>query len=141
MNKIAQCCCGSLRADAPADPVAVLACHCLECQRRTGAPFGVGAYFRKEQVRTAGPHKVYVREGQEGRKLQIHFCPECGSSVYWYTEARPDLIGVAGGAFADPSFPQPTRSFWEATRHAWVAFEHEPERFPQQPAFAPPAKR
>ncbi|MGE0257330.1 MAG: hypothetical protein AB7H71_06995 [Alphaproteobacteria bacterium] len=54
---------------------------------------------------------------------------------------RPDLIGVAAGAFADPSFPPPTRSFWEATRHGWIAFEHDPERLPQQPAFAPPAKR
>jgi hypothetical protein len=58
-------------------------------------------------VRTAGPHNIYVREGQEGRKLQIHFCPECGSSVYWYTEARPDLIGVAVGAL--PTLPFPSR--------------------------------
>lgn len=75
MSRIAQCCCGSLRAEALADPVAVLACHCLECQRRTGAPFGVGAYFRREQVRTAGPHKLYIREGQEGRKLQNPLLP------------------------------------------------------------------
>jgi hypothetical protein len=33
----------------------------MECQRRTGSAFGVGTYFPKDQVRTEGPSKVYVR--------------------------------------------------------------------------------
>jgi len=61
MTRIARCCCGSLRAEAAGEPAVVLACHCTECQRRTGSPFGVGTYFRKEQVRTEGPSKVYER--------------------------------------------------------------------------------
>jgi hypothetical protein len=73
MNRIAHCCCGSLRAEALAEPIVVAACHCTECQRRTGAPFGVGAYFDREYVRTEGPSKIYVRDGQEGRKVRIHF--------------------------------------------------------------------
>jgi len=138
MNRIAHCCCGSLRAEALADPISVVACHCRECQRRTGAPFGVGAYFPKEQVRTEGPSKVYVREGQEGRKSHIQFCPDCGTSVYWHLDIRPDLIGVALGAFADPSFPKPMRSLWEKSRHPWTAFEHELDHFERQPALPPP---
>jgi len=140
MNRIAHCCCGSLRAEALAEPVGVLACHCLECQRRSGAPFDVSAYFLKEHVNTEGPSKIYVRDGQEGRKLRLHFCPDCGTTVYWDLDVRPDLIGVALGAFADPSFPRPTRSIWEATRHPWVAFNHELEHFQQQPPSAAPAK-
>jgi hypothetical protein len=58
MTRIARCCCGSLRAEASDEPALVAACHCMECQRRTGSPFGVGTYFRKEQVRTEGSSKV-----------------------------------------------------------------------------------
>ena len=73
MNRTAHCCCGSLRAEALVEPIVVAACHCTECQRSTGAPFGVGAFFAKEHVRTEGPSKIYVRDGQEGRKVRIHF--------------------------------------------------------------------
>src|SRR6266850_3416472 len=59
MNRTAHCCCGSLRTEALAEPIVVAACHCTECQRRTGGPFLVGAFFAKEHVRTEGPSKIY----------------------------------------------------------------------------------
>lgn len=83
MTRIAHCCCGSLRAEAAGEPAIVAACHCMECQRRTGSPFGVATYFLKEQVRTEGPSKVYLRGSHSRRKIEIHFCPDCGSSVFW----------------------------------------------------------
>jgi len=123
--RTAHCACGSLRADTTGDPIAIVACHCRECQRRTGAPFGVTVLFPKEQVRIDGPTKEYVRNGQEGRKVRAYFCPDCGTTVFWLPEKAPDAIGVALGAFADPSFPEPTVSIWEVSKHPWVAFRHE----------------
>ena len=133
MTRIAHCCCGSLRVEATGEPMFVGACHCTECQRRTGSPFGVSTYFLKEQVRTDGPSKVYVRGSDAGRKIEIHFCPDCGSSVFWYAEWGPALIGIAFGAFADSSMPWPTVSVWETTRHPWVSFDHQLDRFTVQP--------
>ena len=68
-----------------------------------------------------------------GERSKIHFCPDCGSSVFWYAEFAPDLIGIAFGAFADSSMPRPTLSVWETTRHPWVAFDHKLDRFTVQP--------
>jgi hypothetical protein len=110
-----------LRVETTGEPAIVLACHCRECQRRTGAPFGVSAYFEQTQVWTEGPSTVYVRDGQEGRKLRLRFCPSCGTTVYWDADRFPGRIGIAVGAFTDPSFPPPTRSVYEETQHPWVA--------------------
>ena len=68
-----------------------------------------------------------------GERSKIHFCPDCGSSVFWYAEFASDLIGIAFGAFADPSTPRPTLSVWETTRHPWVTFDHRLDRFAVQP--------
>jgi len=133
MTRIAQCCCGSLRAEAASEPAFVAVCHCRQCQRRTGSPFGVGTLFQKAQVRTAGPCKVYVRSSDSGGKVEIHFCPECGSSVFWYAELYADMVGIAFGMFADPSMRWPTLSVWETTRHPWVTFAHQLDRFAVQP--------
>jgi hypothetical protein len=64
-------------------------------------------------VRLEGPSKVYLRGSDSGRKIEQHFCLDCGSTVFWYSEHFPDLIGIAFGAFADPSMPWPPVSVWE----------------------------
>ena len=73
MIRTARCCCGALRAETTGEPNFVVACHCTECQRRTGSPFGVGAYFPKTQVTVSGAEKIHVRDGQDRRKLRIRF--------------------------------------------------------------------
>src|SRR5262249_49443974 len=128
MAKIAHCSCGSLCAEVTGEPAFVAACHCAECQRRTGSTFGVGTYFPKEQVHTEGPSKIYLRDSDSGRKIEFHFCPDCGSSVFWHAEFAPKLIGIASGMFADPSMPRPTLSVWETMRHPWVTFDHQLDR-------------
>jgi hypothetical protein len=133
MTRIAHCCCGSLRAEATSEPAFVVACHCMECQRRTGSPFGVSTCFPKEQARTEGQSKIYMRDTDSGQKIELHFCPNCGSTVFWYPEFFPDLIVIAFGAFADPSMPGPAVSVWERSRHPWVTFGHKIEHFGRQP--------
>ena len=49
-----------------------------------------------------------------------HFCPECGSTVYWDISIAPDFVGVAVGGFTDPAFPPPMISGFEAYGPAWV---------------------
>ena len=116
----ARCCCGALRAVAVGDPAAVVICHCTECQRRTGSVMGVSAYYPRESVKTSGPAASFTRPGQSGGGFTQHFCPTCGTSLYWEAELRPGLIGIAVGAFVDSSFPAPTRSVWEEHKHRWV---------------------
>ena len=103
MTRTAHCCCGALRIETSADPDAVVACHCGECQRRTGSVFGVGAYYKREHVRAEGQFKIYVRDGQEGRKLRMHFCPTCGTTVFWEADLRPDHIGLPSVLFMTPT--------------------------------------
>jgi hypothetical protein len=66
MTRTARCSCSALRVEVSADPDAVGACHCGECQRRTGSVFGVVAFYKKEHVRAEGPSNIYrSRRGQK----------------------------------------------------------------------------
>jgi hypothetical protein len=126
---------------ATGDPEFIVACHCRECQRRTGSAFGVGAYYLRTQVQSTGAFNIYVRDardGRDGRKLRFHFCPKCASTVFWELDFRPNHVAVAVGAMSDPHFAAPTRSVWEESRHSWITFDHDISRFPQQSS--PPAK-
>jgi hypothetical protein len=118
----AACHCGQLRLEVSGDPVHVSICHCLACQRRTGCAFGMQAAFRGDQVRVAGRHSDFTRISDEAdqRRHTFHFCPECGSQVFYTEPDAPDLVVVSVGSFADPSFPPPTESSYHFRRHHWL---------------------
>ena len=69
--------------------------------------------------------RAHERRGREERTF--HFCPDCGSTVFYQTD--PELIAVRIGNFADPTFPPPRVSVWEeGRRHPWVTPPEGAER-------------
>lgn len=133
MHRVAACSCGQLTATCEGEPRSVVVCSCAACQRRTGSPFGMGAYYVRNQVRTSGRAKTFRRASDGSRWFESHFCPECGTSLYWYLELFPDVIGVAVGGFADPTFPGPTRAAWCLNKHHWVMLPPGLDEFSGQP--------
>ena len=129
--RTARCSCGAVRVEARGEPSAVVACHCIECQRRTGSPFGVGAYYAQADVAIEGATSEYSRATTSGASFVSHFCRTCGSTVFWYANLRPGFIGVAVGAFGDSQFPAPVRSVWEQSMHEWVQIGSAQQHFPQ----------
>ncbi len=120
--RLAHCSCGQLRALCDGAPDKVSICHCNECRRRTGSAFGIAAFYPRERVRAQGREKTFSRNADSGFAVLFHFCPDCGASIYWEPSRKPDMIGVAAGAFADPKLPMPDQSVSDDMRHAWIAF-------------------
>jgi hypothetical protein len=115
----AVCSCGQLRAEVDGDPVRVSVCHCLACQRRTGSAFSIQARWPREAVRITGKAREFVRTSDDGEEeRRFYFCPECGATVYYLTDA--ELVAIPVGVLAEPDFPEPTVSVWESRKHAWV---------------------
>ena len=130
----ARCSCGALTLTLSGPSRLVIACHCLDCQRRTGAPFSVGAFYPVDAVAISGPAKQFTRDADSGGKVHIHFCPDCGSTVYWKADILPSMIGVAVGALTDPNYPAPVRSVFEQSKHHWVKIDGAVEHFQQSSA-------
>lgn len=118
--RVATCSCGQLRVSCEGEPVRVSMCHCLECQRRTGSVFAVQARFPVERVTIEGTSQAYVRTGDSGGVITMHFCPTCGNTLHWTIDRQPELVAVAVGGFADPSFPPPRFAVYEERRHPWT---------------------
>jgi hypothetical protein len=121
-DHVAACACGRLRVAALGEPEFVVACHCIACQRRTGSPFGVGAYYPRDRIGSVeGEVKTFTRTADSGRKLTNHFCPNCGTPVYWTLEMRPNHMGIALGCFTEPHFARPSRTIWTEHQHDWIS--------------------
>jgi glyoxylase-like metal-dependent hydrolase (beta-lactamase superfamily II) len=88
------------------------------------------AGYKADQVQVDGRFNDYSRiSDQADRKEHVfHFCPECGSQVFYTEPTEPDLIVVSVGSFADPSFPPPTESGYDTRRHPWVGLPDSIQR-------------
>jgi hypothetical protein len=130
-TRTASCNCGQLRATCTGpDPHRISLCNCKVCQKLTGSAFSLQATFPKEQVTIEGrstewrfpiegaPPVPYRKCSRTG--VALHFCPMCGSTVYYVLDETPNNIGVKVGAFADPTFPAPNISGFEEYKFPWV---------------------
>ncbi len=87
------------------------------------------ARFSNDHVSVEGASSVHVRTADSGNRITFHFCPECGSTMYYQLIDTPDMIAVPVGAFADSEFPPPEFSVYESRQHSWVGLPDNIEHF------------
>lgn len=124
-SRTASCRCGQLRVTVSGEPIRVSVCHCLNCKKRSGSAFAVQARWPKNDVRIEGASKTFVIVADSGNRATFHFCPECGSDVYYEIDGKfddkfNDLLAVPLGVFDDPYFATPDFSVWESRKHDWL---------------------
>ena len=124
----ASCRCGQLTATATGTPIRISVCHCLNCQKRSGSAFAAQVRFPAGQVTTSGEARNYTTSGENGA-AHFHFCPECGSTVFFTNDAVPDTIAIALGAFDDPHAFTPTVTVFGNRKHDWVEVTGAIEQF------------
>jgi hypothetical protein len=93
------CSCGQLHLTIEGEPSRISMCHCLACQRRTGAVISNQARFRREQITIAGRATAWTRMAESGHTLTFHFCPTCGSTV----SLLPSAISLTRNSLRRPS--------------------------------------
>ena len=124
-TRTASCRCGQLTATVSGEPARVSVCHCLNCQKRSGSAFAAQARWPRDRIRIAGESKTFVKVADSGNKATFHFCPDCGSDVYYEIDGKfddkfNDLIAIPIGTFDDSFFLTPEYSVWESRKHPWV---------------------
>ena len=124
-TRTATCRCRQLSASCTGEPVRVSVCHCYDCQKRSGSAFAVQARFVADAVTISGEHKLYEHVGDSGAKADFHFCPTCGSTLWYHARPHRELFAIAIGAFADKDFPATHYSVWEERKHPWVTIDGE----------------
>lgn len=100
------CLCGALRYHVTAPPLWVTACFCGFCQRATGSLGMVEPIFDRPAFGITGgaPRRYAHVSGGSGKKVNVHFCADCGTKTHLTFERWPDRLGVYAGTFDDPGW-------------------------------------
>lgn len=84
------CFCGGVRIITARRPEFLHACNCNLC-RKSGAQWG---YFDPTEVTIAGHSSSYRRHDKDEPAVDVHFCPQCGSTTHFrLTEQAVSKLG------------------------------------------------
>jgi len=120
----ASCQCGAVHVQSVAKPFFVAACNCTACQKKTGSPLGSGVFFQKGDLSVSGNTSTWTRTSDAGNDLTSHFCPHCGTTVYWFNAGAPERVAVSYGCFDTPA-PTPDKIVWGRNKVDWVQFSDD----------------
>jgi hypothetical protein len=110
------CLCGAVRFVAEGEPYRVGLCHCLDCRKHGGAPFGAFAIFPAERVSFSGDAPATHASSAHGRR---RFCRSCGSPVFGRDEGS-DEVELHLGSFDVTDRFAPTYELWTVRRESWL---------------------
>jgi hypothetical protein len=127
------CACGSIRYVCSSAPVATLNCHCLDCQRSSGAPFASGFIVRVSDMTITGTPKVHSVRASSGRLAVRSFCPDCGSPLFTSGETAPEVMSVRFATLDNSSEFQPMLDIWTSSAQPWVCLSDAIPHFPKSP--------
>jgi hypothetical protein len=115
------CQCGALRYRIEAEPVALVACHCTECQRQSGSAFGMSLVVPQQAFRMlSGEPRIFTRKAASGREVACAFCGECGNRIYHEPKYRQETLNVKPGTLDDTSWLSPALHVWTRSKQPWV---------------------
>lgn len=117
------CLCGAIRYCVTAEPLTVYACHCTDCQRRTGSAFALSMVVPRNSIELmSGEPASYHAALLDGRVKQGKLCAACGTRVWGEPVKRPGIAIVQPGTLDDPSWVKPVAHIWARSAQPWVVF-------------------
>jgi len=127
------CLCGAVRYESTSDRFAQHYCHCTDCQKTYGGPFGVGFVVVEAKTKLAGEVARYTKTSDSGHRKSHLFCPKCGSPLGEQVEEFPGVIVLAVGSLDDPSVFRPEAHYWVTSKQPWVNIADDLPQLDGQP--------
>jgi hypothetical protein len=116
------------------DPVALIVCHCTQCQRQSGSAFGMSLVVPKQAfVLESGTPRAFTRKADSGGSVACHFCPDCGTRIYHAPERMAETVNVKPGTLDDTSELAPRAHVWTSCKQPWVPIPEGVRCFEGQP--------
>ena len=127
------CTCGSIRYRCSRAPVAMLNCHCGDCQRSSGAPFASGVIVLAADTEIIGTPKTYAVRASSGMRVVRSFCADCGAPLFTRGDAAPEVMSIRFSTLDKQSEFQPMLDIWTSSAQPWVCLSQIIPHYPQSP--------
>lgn len=129
-----RCFCGAVQYRINEEPLTVYACHCTDCQKRSGSAFGLSMWVNRAAIEvTQGEAVLQIASGHDDRLRHARLCLQCHTRLWSAPEDRPELAVVRPGTLDDTSWLEPVAHLWTRSAQPWVKIPEGVVRYETQP--------
>ncbi len=116
-----RCLCGMVHYTVrPGFRLRPYACHCHDCQRRSGSAFGIQLGAAEADLSVEGD----VREGRHvqpsGAIAGIFACAACLTRLWTTNDQRPGFVNLRAGTLDNSPEIEPAAHFWVSSMQPWL---------------------
>lgn len=116
------CVCGAVRYEVkPGFRMKPYACHCTDCQKRTGSAFGVQMGIVESDLILLGELITGTFRQPSGVVATYYACTKCLSKIYVLNSERPGFANIRAGSLDNSSDLNPVVHFWTRSKQLWIA--------------------
>lgn len=132
-----RCLCGACTYEISGEPIVVAHCHCLDCQRLSGAGHSTGAMFPEDSIAISGEPALFTLTSESGATVTRLFCGACGSPLFGRNTGMPGVMTVTLGTLDASDGLTPQVAIFARSRRAWDTPDPGVATFEAQPGWAP----
>lgn len=133
MNPSGACECGAVKYSVEDCPLHVYACHCLNCQTRSGSAFAEHAMVPTRAFGCEGNTHEFVRSGEDIHFTEV-FCQECHTRIFNRNSRMPGMIFLRAGTLASSQRLSPMAHIWTSRKQSWVKLPEGIPTFEESPS-------
>lgn len=109
------------------------ACHCTDCQTRTGSAFSEHMLFAEQDISLEGPVKAGTMVQPSGAVSTIHGCETCLARIYATNDRNPGFGSLRCGTLDNSALLEIHVHFWVASKQPWIILPPEAKTHQTQP--------
>lgn len=109
------------------------ACHCTDCQTRTGAAFSEHMLFAKQDLDIKGDLDSGSYEQPNGALSTIWGCARCKVRIFAENDERPGFASLRCGTLDRSHEIEPAAHLWVNSKQAWVTLPDGVPAHAEQP--------
>lgn len=128
------CLCGAVRYTL-ADGFRFLpdACHCTDCQSRTGSAFSEHMLFARHDLSIEGDLDCGTYQQPSGARSSIWGCAICKTRIFAENDKRPGFASLRCGTLDNSTEVVPAAHIWISSKQPWIQIPADAKSMDEQP--------
>jgi len=116
------------------EPLTVYACHCTDCQKRSGSAFSLSVWVNYRAIAVTGGEAVqHETSTEDGRVRTQRICARCLSQLWAEPRSGSHIAIVRGGMLDDAGALRPIAHLWTRSALPWFPFPDGAVKYETQP--------
>lgn len=109
------------------------ACHCTDCQSRTGSAFSEHMLFARTDLTIEGELDCGTLIQPSGATSSIWGCAVCKVRIFAENNHRPGFASLRCGTLDNSAAVVPAAHIWVSSKQPWIQIPSDAKSMDQQP--------